>query len=86
MDLREALDELLPGGQTGELRTDLVAAARETWRRRRRNSEVGGTVLAALQDPTIMGEGKALSAREIERQIGIPRSTVGRWSLPPGTD
>lgn len=90
MDLEEALNKLLPGGRTGDLHADLVAAAREAWDRRRFNSLVGGIILAALQDPEIMGKddkgrSQALSLRDIERETEIPRQTAARWALPPGT-
>lgn len=87
MDLKEVLDVLLPGDkQTGDIRTDLLAAANRVREIRENNTVWGGVILAALQDPRIMGEGRALSERAIERQTGIPRSTIGRWSLPPGSD
>ncbi len=80
--LAEALAELLPHPPTGDLAADCLEAARETWRRRQRNGQVGGVVLAALQDPAVMGD-RTLSLRQIEDATGIPRSTISRWSAPP---
>ncbi|WP_217695896.1 hypothetical protein, partial [Pseudonocardia sp. Ae706_Ps2] len=74
---REALDELIPPSQqTGDLRADLITAAQETWRRRGRNSMLGGLVLHALYED-------AQSWRTVEYLTGIPRMTARRWATPP---
>lgn len=76
MTTNEALDALLGERRTGDERADLVAAAREAMDRRERNTQHGGTVLAALVDAGV-------SYREIERLTGIPRATAQRWAVPP---
>lgn len=76
MDLNEALSDLLPDGRTGDLHADLLAAARETWRRRNRNTETGAAVLAALID-------SGMTYRQLEREVGIPKSVAHRWATPP---
>lgn len=79
MDLDDALRDLLPGGRSGDLYTDLLAAAAEAWRRRQANTDAGAPVIAALVDPRL----GASSYRQIERLIGIPRATAQRWATPP---
>ncbi len=78
-DLTEALEALLaPDERTGDLATDLVAAAKRSLERRRTNSIHGGRVIAALRE-------LGLSWRDIEQRTGIPRETAMRWSEPPPT-
>lgn len=77
MTLDEALSELLPGGRTGNLLLDLLAAAAEAWRRRQRNTIAGAVVLRALLAMP------GMSYRRLQREIGIPRSTAQRWAIPP---
>ncbi len=79
MDVDDALAALLGDAQTGDLRTDLVEAAKEAMRRRQRNSEQGGTVIAAMREA-------GMSWREIEQATGIARTTAQRWSEPPPSD
>ena len=76
MTTDEALDALLGEVRTGDMRTDLIAAAREAMDRRERNTQHGGAVIAALVEA-------GLSYREIEQVTGIPRATAQRWALPP---
>ena len=85
---REALDRLVPRErQTGDLVTDLIAAAREAWRRRQQNTVDGGHVIAALYRDT--GSWRTLSyltkyTDENGKTERIPVSTARRWALPPG--
>jgi hypothetical protein len=72
----EALAELLGEQRSGDMRADLIAGAREAMRRRERNTEHGGAVIAALVEV-------GLSYREIEQVTGIPRATAQRWAVPP---
>lgn len=76
MTADEALAELLGEQRSGDMRADLIAGAREAMRRRERNTEHGGAVIAALVEA-------GLSYREIERVTGIPRATAQRWAVPP---
>jgi hypothetical protein len=73
----EALDALLGERRTGDLRADLIAAAKEAMDRRERNTEHGGAVIAALHDDA------GMSWREIEQATAIPRTTAQRWAEPP---
>lgn len=77
MELDDALRELLPAGTTGDTRADLIAAARETWARRQRNTLAGAAILAALRDAGV-------SYRDIEAETQIPKTTAQRWATPPG--
>jgi Homeodomain-like domain len=83
MDLDDALRELLPDRDVSDPerdRTDdLVAAAKEAWRRRHINSQVGGAVLAALNET-------GMSYRQIATETGIPAPTAQRWARPPAED
>lgn len=79
MEVEDALRELLPSGQTGEERSDLIAAAVEAWRRRHVNTEAGAAVIAALSD-------LGLSYRQIADVTGIPAATAHRWARPPEQD
>lgn len=75
---REALDRLLaPEQRTGDLRADLIAAAKEALRRREQNTVDGGHVIAALYRDT-------QSWRTLAWATGIKVSTARRWSLSPG--
>ncbi len=76
MTADEALAELLGEQRSGDMRADLIAGAREAMRRRERNTEHGGAVIAALV-------AAGLSYREIEQVTGIPRATAQRWAVPP---
>lgn len=76
MTADEALDALLGEARTGDMRADLIAAAKEAMDRRERNTQHGGAVIAALVE---MG----LSYRVIEQVTGIPRATAQRWAIPP---
>lgn len=74
---RAAVDELLPPSkQSGDLQADLIAAAREAWRRRQQNTELGGAVLAALHR-------SAESWRAVAWATGIDVRTARRWATPP---
>lgn len=76
-DEQRALDDLVPPAeQTGDPRTDLIAAARESFRRRQENSRVGGIVISALHD-------RVSSWRVIEAETDIPRTTAQRWAEQP---
>jgi hypothetical protein len=73
----EALNELLPADKrTGDLREDLIEAARTAMRRRVDNSRWGGAVIAALHRD--VG-----SWRQIEELTEIPHATARRWAAPP---
>jgi hypothetical protein len=72
----EALDALLGPQRTGDLRADLIAGAKEAMERRKRNTEHGGAVIAALREA-------GMSWRDIEAATGIPRTTAQRWAEPP---
>ena len=75
---RAALDRLIaPEQQTGNVTADLIAAAKEAWRRRQQNSIDGGAVLAALHRD-------AASWRALAWATGIPSSTARRWASTPG--
>jgi hypothetical protein len=76
VDADEALEALLGGQRTGDMRTDLIEGLKEAMRGRERNAERGGVVLAALVD---MG----LSYRDIEHVTGLPQTTAQRWAIPP---
>jgi hypothetical protein len=72
-----ALDALVPPDQqTGDVGADLTAAARESWARRGRNTELGGAVLGALYRHT-------RSWRTVGYVTGIPWVTARRWATPP---
>lgn len=74
---RAALDALVPPDQqTGDLRIDLVAAIRETWRRREENTRLGAAVIRALHRD-------AKSWSTVQYLTGIPRMTARRWATPP---
>ncbi len=73
---RAALDALLGDTATGEQHADLVAACRETMRRREENSRLGGHVIAALYR-------SVNSWRIVEYATGIPASTARSWATPP---
>jgi hypothetical protein len=74
---RQALDALLPTDQqTGNLRDDLIAAARVAWARRQENTRLGGAVLDALHRETN-------SWRDVQALTAIPHSTARRWATPP---
>jgi len=76
---REALDRLLPRDrQTGDLVADLIEAAQEAWRRRQQNTIDGGAVLGALHRDT-------RSLQTTSYLTKIPKSTIQRWKLKPGT-
>ncbi len=76
MTVDEALEALLGDARTGDLQTDLIEGAREAMRRRKRNTEHGGAVIAAMHEA-------GLTWRAIEQATGIPRSTAQRWAEPP---
>ncbi|MGQ0777261.1 MAG: hypothetical protein ACT4NY_23080 [Pseudonocardiales bacterium] len=76
MTADEALDALLGEARTGDMRADLIAAAKEAMDRRERNTQHGGAVIAALVEI-------GLSYRVIEQTTGIPRATAQRWAIPP---
>jgi hypothetical protein len=74
---RKALDELVPPErQSGDVASDLAAAAQEAWKRRQANTELGGAVLAALYRD-------AQSWRTVSYLTGIPTTTARRWAVPP---
>jgi hypothetical protein len=75
MTVDEALAELLGARRTGDVRSDLMMGLHEAMRRRDRNTEVGGAVIAALRD-------EGLSYRDIENATGVPRTTAQRWGVP----
>ena len=75
-DERAALDALLGDAATGDQHADLVAACRETMRRRADNSRLGGHVIAALYR-------SVNSWRIVEYATGIPASTARTWATPP---
>lgn len=77
MTVDEALDALLGERRTGDLRSDLITAAKEAMDRRQRNTQHGGAVIAALHDQA------GMSWREIEEATRIPRTTAQRWAEPP---
>lgn len=77
MNVEDALTELLGVERTGDMRHDLIRAARESMRRRKVNSLAGGAVIAALH----FDEG--MSFREIEQATGIPVATAHGWATPP---
>ena len=60
MTVDEALAELLGDRRTGDVRGDLIMGMNEAMRRRDRNTELGGVVIAALRD-------EGLSYRDIEK-------------------
>jgi hypothetical protein len=53
----EALAELLGDRRTGDLRADLIVGMNEAMRRRDRNTELGGAVIAALTRSSPVGGG-----------------------------
>lgn len=74
---RAALAALVPPDErTGEDFADLRAAAREAWKRRQQNTDLGGAVLAALYR-------EAQSWRAVSALTGIPVTTARRWATPP---
>lgn len=74
---RRALDALIPPAQqTGDLQADLIAASKESMRRREENTRNGAAVIAALH--RTVG-----SWRVVEFATGIPRMTARRWATPP---
>jgi hypothetical protein len=72
----QALEALLGDTRTGDMRTDLIEAAKEAMRRRVSNTEHGGTVIGALRE-------LGMSWRDIEAATGIARTTAQRWAEPP---
>ena len=71
---RRGLDALLPADQRGkDVDANLLAAARESLRRREQNSLDGGAVLDALRR-------RGWSLRKIEKETGIPFNTIKRWA------
>jgi hypothetical protein len=76
VDADEALAELLGDARTGDRQADLIAGAKEAMRRRKRNTEHGGAVIAALVEG-------GMSYRELEQATGIARATAQRWASPP---
>lgn len=74
-DLNESLRELLGPGQDTEDET-LVRAARESWRRRIRNTYDGANSLSELRR-------RGYTLRDLEQMTGIPKSTITRWATPP---
>lgn len=77
MSVEEALVNLLGERRTGDRSADLIAAAKESLRRREQNSMDGGAVIAALRDEL------GMSYRDIERTTGISYVTAHRWATPP---
>jgi hypothetical protein len=76
-DERRALDALVPRDQqTGDLATDLAAAAQESMRRRVENSIAGGHAINALY--RTLG-----SWRRLQAATGIPVRTARRWAKLP---
>ena len=70
---REALDRLLAGKpRTGNLKDDLIAAGKETARRREQNRIDGGRVFEALHELT---GSWAIAAYLVD----LPKSTVINW-------
>ena len=65
MTVDEALAELLGERRTGDIRADLIMGMNEAMRRRDRNTELGGALIAALRD-------EGLSYRDIENATGVP--------------
>lgn len=76
MTADEALNALLGQERTGDLRADLIEAAKEAMQRRQRNSEHGGAAIAEMR-------AQGMSWREIETATGIARTTAQRWAEPP---
>lgn len=70
--IQGAIDELVPTGQTGVLRDDLVAAIRAVMRRRRENSRLGQIVLNALHDDSG-------SWPTVSYLTGLSRMRAVRW-------
>ncbi len=62
--------------KTDDERADLIAAARETMRRRERNTVDGAVVIARLRH-------LGLTYAQIEQETGIPAGTAHRWATPP---
>jgi hypothetical protein len=81
--LNEVLDELLGEARTGNLPEDITAAGKEIWRRRQRNTLLGGIVIGYAVAPTDDG-GAGMTYREWHQRTGIPVGTAHRWALPPG--
>jgi hypothetical protein len=75
MTVDEALAELLGERRTGDVRADLIMGLNEAMRRRDRNTELGGAVIAALRD-------EGLSYREIENATGVVRTAAQRYGVP----
>ncbi|HEX8934985.1 MAG TPA: hypothetical protein VF788_12495 [Pseudonocardiaceae bacterium] len=78
MTADEALVELLGDQRTGDIHADLIEAAKQAMLRRKHNTVLGGTVIAALREA-------GMTYREIEQATGIPHTTAQRWALPPTT-
>lgn len=76
MDLGEALAALLGSRRRRATDANLWAAAQETVDRRARNSEHGGAIFAELV-------ARGVTYRDIERRLGISKSTVARWAASP---
>lgn len=76
MTADEALDALLGNQRTGDTTADLLAGLKEAMRRRERNTEHGGAVIAALIE-------QGMSYRDTEQATGIPHTTAQRWAVPP---
>lgn len=81
MNIDDALAALLGSRRRRATDANLWAAAQETVDRRARNSEHGGAVFAELV-------ARGVTYRDIERRLGISKSTVARWaaSPPPPTE
>ena len=75
--LEEALTELLGDGRTGDDLADLVAAARESFRRREINTLAGAAVLH-----TLVTEYRR-SYEQITDLTGIPEDVAQKWAAPP---
>lgn len=65
-------DATVVGDPTDET---LIAAAKETMRRREMNSIAGGVILGELA--------QRMSLRDIEKATDIPKSTVQSWAILP---
>jgi hypothetical protein len=81
----EAVDALLGDQRTGDTTADLLAGLKEAMRRRERNTEHGGAVIAAL-----VKQGMARTARAWAKLVALPpaiRPASSRaWALPASCD
>lgn len=77
LSLEEALTVLLGDDRTGDDLADLVAAARESFRRREINTQAGAAVLHSLVTDQFR------SYEQIADLTGIPQDVAQKWAAPP---